>query len=243
MSVTRRATCVFCGGTPVNREHVFPRWMSRALRNRGAKQFILGMKGVTYRSGEINLTVRQFCESCNSGWMAALERATQPILAPMLLNTDLQVLSEEDQATLATWAYKTALVLMAHEHPGSLPDRWFETFYRERQPIGGVYLGTYGGERRQGRYNVQAGTFTPTGATPPTEPNLFVARFSVFKPVFTVVGYLGGSKVGVNDRSIRESFYRLSPPDRDTVEWPHPVQIDDETIDAGIPVDQTLDMD
>ena len=52
------------------------------------------------------------CQSCNNGWMSALEDAVKPFVGAMLHDLSI-TLTHENQRTIATWAAKTAMVLEA----------------------------------------------------------------------------------------------------------------------------------
>jgi hypothetical protein len=54
-------------------------------------------------------TTRKVCTTCNSGWMAALEHQTKPILEAMAADEPV-ILDEHAQRILAAWALKTAIV-------------------------------------------------------------------------------------------------------------------------------------
>lgn len=56
------------------------------------------------------LTVREVCEECNTGWMANLETRVDPILGPMMTSPISVPLSVDEQETLAFWAAKTLMV-------------------------------------------------------------------------------------------------------------------------------------
>lgn len=57
-------------------------------------------------------TVKAVCrDTCNNGWMKRLEDRTKPILQRIILKDDPVDLSQDDQETLATWAFKTATML------------------------------------------------------------------------------------------------------------------------------------
>lgn len=59
---------------------------------------------------------RAFCRTCNTGWMAELENAVKPVLAPMLRGHRCLVTSAAAQ-TLSFWASKTILGFQAAEAP------------------------------------------------------------------------------------------------------------------------------
>lgn len=52
--------------------------------------------------------VKDFCEDCNTGWMAGLERDVEPILTPLILD-EARSLDAVEQERIAVWATKTVL--------------------------------------------------------------------------------------------------------------------------------------
>lgn len=114
--------CVFCGSTgTLSTEHVIPRWLRNALVITGpVKQYT----GTAYTGAAETLSVvfHEVCERCNNGWLARLETAARPVLEPLLLGAapDTTILLDPDQqAILATWAVKTALLLTLGEFRGT----------------------------------------------------------------------------------------------------------------------------
>jgi hypothetical protein len=89
--------CIFCGSVADAADRGVPDW---AL-------------------GHLDSPLRCVCEICRDGWMARLEQAAMPVLAPLL--SDLPVTLTQDQAgTLTAWAVKIAMVLeRLHGDPSS----------------------------------------------------------------------------------------------------------------------------
>jgi hypothetical protein len=110
--------CVFCGHDEVTNEHVFPQWLRDVLGPGPAEHARMlwdlegnAMEQLAYPGKAFNLEVGRVCQqTCNGGWMSDLERAVRPILEPMLIGR-AKPLGRDSQATLAAWAYKTALML------------------------------------------------------------------------------------------------------------------------------------
>jgi hypothetical protein len=114
--------CVFCGGTgSLSTEHVIPRWLRKALMIKGP---VLQYTG-TVRTGSaqtLSIVFHEVCARCNSGWLERLETAARPVLEQVLLGAapgTAVVLDPDQQAAVATWAVKTALLLNLGEFRGA----------------------------------------------------------------------------------------------------------------------------
>ncbi|MGO9490496.1 MAG: hypothetical protein ACLQBB_15915 [Solirubrobacteraceae bacterium] len=154
---TKRA-CIFCGGTPLTKEHVVGRWARRF--DKAAQASIVQICHREGRSREQNewsalpydRRARVVCAACNNGWMSQLESAASGLLHPDEL--DKRFLPEAEQALLARWALKTALVLNASQQPSRrvVSPEFTSRFGREQLLPAGVevWLGSYEGsdERR-----------------------------------------------------------------------------------------------
>lgn len=119
--------CVFCGGTPTTREHIFPAWAARLV---GEAVPVTHSK-LSERQGELpdsrtwlqppfTQTVRVVCARCNNGWMSRLESEAEQILRPMLTGFGRRM-HRPAQEALASWALKTAIVSQyTHTRSGTL---------------------------------------------------------------------------------------------------------------------------
>jgi hypothetical protein len=107
--------CIFCNGTPISKEHIWPKWMRDYLpRGEGAQviqELALESGGrVTLRPGPLtrrgdarSQKLKVVCAPCNNGWMGGLQGQAKPILLP-LLATEQKTLGQLEQKTLASWA-------------------------------------------------------------------------------------------------------------------------------------------
>jgi hypothetical protein len=129
---------MFCGRTPLTKEHVVGEWSSRFadFDHRSIVQ-LCDREGETrdireWRARAYDRQARVVCASCNSGWMSDLETRVSPLLVPDRL--DGRLLSHDEQELLATWAMKTALVLNAAETPDRrvIPPKVARRFGRDR---------------------------------------------------------------------------------------------------------------
>lgn len=134
-------SCVFCGGTPVTNEHVYPRWLAQGFpevppTERAIMVSYSDQGSPRRHSGRVfTAQVKAVCEPCNSGWMSALEGRVQPYLLPMIKG-EIVELPPDVQEVLATWTLKTALMcqIMQPQEPPNLPAELFTDLYRDRSP-------------------------------------------------------------------------------------------------------------
>jgi hypothetical protein len=114
--------CIFCGATPLSKEHAIPRWIGEALHESeppGASwetHYQFGRPAETMErrhaapSNRPVVEVNCVCVPCNTGWMSRLEGQAKPLLLPMIRGEATR-LDLPAQLVLATWAVKTTLVL------------------------------------------------------------------------------------------------------------------------------------
>lgn len=144
---SRKRRCVFCGGTPVSAEHVWPRWLRASeegakfyAQHQGADtdapHFVMSSsvtmdaEGVPVvaltpvhrgrRVSPMSLTVSVPCRQCNNGWMGVLESRAKPVLERLMAagSSGEEVIEGEDLATLRRWAVKTAAMFEFND-PGT----------------------------------------------------------------------------------------------------------------------------
>lgn len=123
------AGCLWCGATPLTREHVVPEWLLEVLMDMtgNTEGFDLGWEylaadgSLDARShGQANpaVVVRAVCRACNGGWMNRLESAAMPIVEPLVRGMAIRMTVEE-QTLLARWAAKTAVMFEGYK-PGAI---------------------------------------------------------------------------------------------------------------------------
>ncbi len=133
-----RAKCVFCGGTPLSKEHVYPKWLRNTFGESDRVLTFLQVADGPVKPGKptvpFDWTVKSVCRKCNSGWMSQLESVIEPILGPILRGQDRH-LDDEDRNVLAVWVFKT--FLMIHEQartPPLVPRRHYTHLFHARTP-------------------------------------------------------------------------------------------------------------
>lgn len=132
-------TCVFCGATPLTKEHTLPRWLKSALPPGGSRALHIReteSTRVQHVASALEATVKIVCASCNNGWMNRLENEVRPFL-PDLINGRAVTLTPEDQRALASWSLKTMFMFSGqNKHPRleMLPLKDCAAFYHDREP-------------------------------------------------------------------------------------------------------------
>src|SRR3954469_13275208 len=88
--VKKRGYCIFCGGTPLSKEHFFAEWMHDYLPPKPSTHYVagsdlIGRPGKMFRPGNVfERHLRVVCKACNSGWMSTLQNEAKPILIPLM---------------------------------------------------------------------------------------------------------------------------------------------------------------
>ena len=175
--------CVFCRERePGHPEHVLPQWLGKC-RPPGAKVMVHFAEDEPAGSRRVfegkatspQLVNRAVCTDCNGGWMSDLETAVSAFLRPIIMSDDKIGLDAGQQADLAFWAFKTALMYeqtMHLEHQAITPSA-YAWAYREQCPAPGtevrlVYLGDL--DTRRWLY-VRRATLSPESAPSPVVPD------------------------------------------------------------------------
>lgn len=145
-------SCVWCESRGrLSAEHVIPDWLGRDFTRRalasspdvvkviGRNRLARGGDVRVWNPAPLKVTVRAVCQRCNNGWMAAMEREIQPLLL-RILSGESFVLDQAAQTQLASWAFKTAVVMDQIAGTPSIPATDAYRFYQNRRPFVGVYV-------------------------------------------------------------------------------------------------------
>ncbi len=208
--------CAFCGAADATDEHVFPKWVSRALTKLAPLQMKteFGPRALT----QIEVTA-PVCEKCNTRWLSVLEKDAQPILAPLIRGEERTV-SPNEQRLLAAWAVKTALMLDLASGRSIIPTGYYYNFRQVRQALPSqiVWLGAYNGSQKAIWAEHRALHF---GIAPDEEPNGFVTTFTLFRCLFQVVGHFTRGGATMNDtRVLARGLWPIAPPRAQEIRWP-----------------------
>jgi hypothetical protein len=132
-------TCVFCGGTPLTREHVLPRWLRAAFPDADGRAVHVreSLTNQHVREGSLlDATAKIVCGDCNSGWMNDLEAEVRDFLPRMIRGRPI-MLGAKRQAALAIWCVKTVMMLQTthpKEDQQAIPAEDYAALFRDRQP-------------------------------------------------------------------------------------------------------------
>jgi hypothetical protein len=108
--------CIFCGATPLSKEHIWPEWLLRLLptpegvettAQRGSAEPVQ-----VWRSSRPEQTAKFVCAPCNNGWMSQIENAMKPVASEIALGSPVS-LNAAAQKIIAIWAVKSAMVYEA----------------------------------------------------------------------------------------------------------------------------------
>lgn len=120
MATTISQDCIFCTGTGLTKEHIFPRWLVDVLTPavvgteisvERTRQWADRAEQQRWTAPDVaSATARVVCASCNSGWMSRLESRAKPLLRPMILGNPT-TLDPAEQIALAGWTAMKAYVL------------------------------------------------------------------------------------------------------------------------------------
>lgn len=112
--------CIFCGSqAAVTREHVLPQWAGSLPPGEGPfiiKRISDAGEVIEHHAKGVDIVARVVCGPCNSGWMAELEAAAQPLLKPMI-NGEPRSLMPGEQHTVARRAVKIAFMFLYPTRP------------------------------------------------------------------------------------------------------------------------------
>lgn len=122
-------TCIFCGGRPLTKEHVWPAWLSERFGNRPLtiERFAARSEVVRFTTNRLDFRGRVVCARCNNGWMSDMENAVKGIFEAIFEERPF-TLGYPGQRAVAAWAMKTAMVM---EH--TFASGGAAVFYRQNE--------------------------------------------------------------------------------------------------------------
>jgi hypothetical protein len=231
---------VWCGGTPVTAEHVWPQWIAKYVpeaKIRAEHYVVIEAEGqeqaVHFRGERVPFTTEAkcVCKPCNEGWMAEMEHTAEHELHAMIEGRP-QTLHEWRQALAATWAFKTAMMVeQAHTSDRAISSELYQPFHRylTPPPFSQVWIGRYEGQSPHfyGRAQLRFELSTPAGILIPNDLTAYGAVLQAGALVFRLFGHLvKDGPVSVPTGEIARSLIPIRPTIA-RAEWPPEFAVND----------------
>jgi hypothetical protein len=123
MAVKPQSRCIFCDGTPLTKEHLYPQWAHALLpdstagttefwRKAGPTEADRLDKTRPRQGSTLHYTFKVVCAQCNNGWMSKIEQNIKPALISIIQGTRLD-LSDDNYKPLVEWATLKVMVIDA----------------------------------------------------------------------------------------------------------------------------------
>lgn len=129
--------CAFCerSGVKMSREHVLPRWLSRAGGHAGG--YTWEHNGKTMHSAIMDVVTKQICRDCNTGWLSRIEDGAERVINPLLTAAATKI-SELDRWVISRWWTKTLmtcqLALVSRGEATIIDTESYARFFTSPQP-------------------------------------------------------------------------------------------------------------
>jgi hypothetical protein len=239
--------CAFCQreGQKITKEHAWPNWVRR-LFTAERHNVILAMADRPLRQwspspDSMGVTVQDFCEGCNNGWMSDLEHDIAPLLGPLIDSNAARVVSASEQQRLATWCYKTVTVfdlVTAHEEGPYFTASDRLAFFTTRRPPenammiwAGAYAGSNVGTCVDYRF------FYDNIRNPGTPGQGYVSTISVGRFVFQLLTVRGNEefrRLKLPPNGWDDATVGLEPNGGEDMRWPPRNRMTDAGLSAFI---------
>ncbi len=163
--------------------------------------------------------------------MNELEKASAPLLTPLILDQGAQTLDASAQASIATWTVKTAMMLIqASTGRKAIPAEHHRELFRRQQPPSStqIWLGRYVSEQPLAQFFSQplAAPKAP-GLRLPASAEGYGVTLSIGHLVMQAFGHtLGAFSVGIQQQGFTSHLAQIWPPSI-AVRWPPPLGFDE----------------
>jgi hypothetical protein len=236
---------VFCGGSPLTAEHVWPQWIGKYLPKIKGQHFAVvesegSERTEEFRGERVPFTtkIKCVCETCNTGWMHELETTAEPVLAPLILGKS-QTWHEWRQAIAATWALKTSIMIEqgAQNDLRAIPTELYRPFRRWlRPPINytQIWAARYVGNSPHfyGRSMMRFLLSTPEGVPVPNDLTAYGACLQVGALAFRLFGHIvQDGPVNVPEDDIARSLVPIWPV-TPSIQWPPELAVNDDGMEV-----------
>jgi hypothetical protein len=244
--VSETQFCIFCGGQPTTREHIFSRWTHDFMAPRSPGKTI-GLRGFHYATGDDLWNVKMagalrdwkvkcVCgggkTSCNNGWMRErIDEAAMPTMSKLFRAEQFRLYSK-DQERVAAWAVLKAIVAEYddgdHVTTHHMQRKYLMRHFKPPKQNWAVWIGHY--ERRAWKPEWISGALfgAPTGwpvaklNDPPTYFNGHTVTQVIDKLFIQVLslpipGFVEGWRFAMPDGG---HLFRIWPPVWHSIKWP-----------------------
>jgi hypothetical protein len=140
-----RRTCVFCGSTDLDRQHLIADQIGKLFPKEDQRTTAIwrsnvgeGWNAASHPAFGFRQKARITCKACNSRWMNDLEnRATRVLKWMMFEDQPRRFLTADEQAALASWSMMAMLVIQTAKMVGgadAIPTEHFAYLREHRRP-------------------------------------------------------------------------------------------------------------
>ncbi|MEL4294047.1 hypothetical protein [Shewanella xiamenensis] len=161
--------CIFCGGTGMSKQHVWPDWMKTVIPRENKQEHYQNMIKLQFddskyasitpeilkkRGHVATRKIRNVCKKCNGGWMSRLETSVKPKMTDMMLNKQT-ILTNSEMLSISAWAVMISIMAEFTDIPTkSIPDQDLTHLMRNQCPPSNwtVWIGKYKGQEWNYRY-------------------------------------------------------------------------------------------
>jgi hypothetical protein len=150
--------CIFCGGSGLTAEHLFPDWLKKfECFKRGPHDkhtYVVVQRKPIFKEATMtrhghsgSRKLRRLCNTCNNGWVSQMDNAVKPFL-PSLFQGEWSTVNEAEQAILAKWLTKITMVgdtIGLLDRPAYIPAPQRKWFYDHKEPPTGwkIWVGSF----------------------------------------------------------------------------------------------------
>lgn len=229
--------CLFCGSSgPLTREHVISRWVSRIYHEDSGPRSYFTMRWPRERtSKDVDYIVKDICARCNSTWLSDLEVRAQALLVDRVRGNPAW-LTVDDKLTIATWAVKTAMLMIrvARDHSDAVPLEHYTRFRAAQRPLPEhfVWLAGYQPRARESKCHIQ--TFEVNGGG-----HAYYCTLQMGCLVLHVFGHDLAEPQQVGPPGGESYAWQLWPEQQYDVLWPPPQAYDADTIKNVLEIQPT----
>lgn len=175
-----RGECIFCGGGPPTREHIWAEWLKAYIPRQ--LEYSETESSIDYKThvettkkqqpgDPHSLRVKVVCNRCNSGWMGTAQERVQPHLVPLVTGNTSEV-NRYAQTVLSMWAAMAIMVGEFRERAHAIipaEERRYLMDYRKAPPHWRIWIGDYERDKWRSRWFhntllVQTPEHVPEGA-------------------------------------------------------------------------------